>query len=78
MSVCPVNPRWAAVSVACLVLMVITVLLGDWFGTGLAMLGAVLTGYQAYLPPQDGDGDPPGGGGVGLRDSSRPRPSDRP
>lgn len=54
MSLRPVNGRWLAVSVACLVLMVVAVLLGDWLATGIAMVGAVLTGYQAYLPPQDG------------------------
>jgi hypothetical protein len=54
MSVRPVNPRWFAVSVACLVLMVIAVVvLGDWLATAFAMLGAVLTGYQAYVLPRD-------------------------
>ncbi len=59
MSLRPVNPRWFAVAVACLILMVIAVVvLGDWLATAFAMLGAVLTGYQAYLPPQDqGPGD---------------------
>lgn len=59
MSLRPVNPRWFAVSVACLVLMVIAVLLGDWLASGIAIAGASLTGYQAYAPPSGG---PPDGG----------------
>jgi hypothetical protein len=51
MSLRPVNPRWFAVSVACVVLMVIAVLLGDWLASGIAIGGAALTGYQAYVPP---------------------------
>lgn len=51
MSLRPVNPRWFAVAVACLALMVIAVLLGDWLASGIAIAGAALTGYQAYLPP---------------------------
>lgn len=54
MSLRPVNPRWFAVSVACLVLMVLAVLLGDWLASGIAIAGAALTGYQAYLPPSGG------------------------
>lgn len=50
MSLRPVNPRWFAVAVACLILMVIAVLLGDWLASGIAIAGAALTGYQAYLP----------------------------
>lgn len=53
MSLRPVNPRWFAVSVACVVLMVAAVLLGDWLASGIAIAGAALTGYQAYLPPSD-------------------------
>lgn len=53
MSLRPVNPRWFAVCVACLVLMVVAVLLDDWLASGIAITGAALTGYQAYLPPQD-------------------------
>jgi len=53
MSLRPVNPQWLVVSIACLILMVIAVvLLADWWATAIAMLGAVLTGYQAYAPPQ--------------------------
>ncbi|MBF6621260.1 MAG: hypothetical protein ITG02_13660 [Patulibacter sp.] len=66
MSVRPVNPHWLVVSVACLILMVIAVvLLADWLATAFAMLGAVLTGYQAYAPrndkpDRDDDEDEPG------------------
>ncbi len=50
MSLRPVSPRWFALAVACLVLMVVAVLLGDWLASGIAIAGATLTGYQAYLP----------------------------
>lgn len=50
MSLRPVSPGWAAVSVACAILMVISVLIGDFWATGIAVAGTALTGYQAYLP----------------------------
>lgn len=50
MSLRPVSPGWAAVSVACAILMVIAVLIGDFWATGLAVAGTALTGYQAYAP----------------------------
>ena len=50
MSLRPVSPGWAAVSVACAILMVISVLIGDFWATGIAVAGTAITGYQAYAP----------------------------
>jgi hypothetical protein len=56
MSLRPVSPGWAAVSVACAMLMVISVLIGDFWATGIAVAGTALTGYQAYAPRSDDSG----------------------
>jgi hypothetical protein len=58
MSLRPVSPGWAAVSVACAILMVISVLIGDFWATGLAVAGTAITGYQAYAPRSEDDGKP--------------------